>query len=142
MIFFLIELGGASGSGRKATWVGRSGLDVITVSGDMRGGNYRGKGKEVRIGRDFRDTEYRCIPNSVTTNNQESMTDIHCQKLISNRDNRPEEEKLIGLNVEDKKRRSGPKDQSTMDTDGVLQCIGFTAENNTPMEAGLSNSVG
>ncbi|XP_074322969.1 uncharacterized protein LOC141659929 [Apium graveolens] len=104
------------------------------------GGNFAKKDKEGVDLRDLRISEYGKSTNSVTTSNQQGVSGIPHNLLISNIDG-PEEEEAIGLSTEGRKRsRTGHESKSTMDTDGVLQLKGFAAIENTNIEATLSNN--
>lgn len=106
-----------------ADWVGRIGRENRTAGSS---GVNLGKQDNVEVvRRDFRNNfELQTVaPNLVNPN-----------VIIG-----PENEELIGLNIEGRKRsRTGHETQITMDTDRALQITGFTANNNALFEANLS----
>lgn len=106
----------------------------------FQGENSGGKGKEIAVRRDFRDTSNI----SKFKNNMESG---YGGLILSNGpDNTvsfqhgPEVEEDIGLNLEDRKRRrSGPESKGPMDTEGEFKVIEFSEQNNTTQEAFFSD---
>lgn len=103
------------------------------------GDNYGNQNNEEVARRDFRDNVSKQLTTSGEKKDKYGMINIPLNLSNSNVGIGPGEEELTGLNIEGRKRsRTGHETQNSMDTDGVLQLTGFTANNNALFVANLS----